>query len=216
MYSNLYNIPKNHNIELYDVRDFNKYPKNSTFVILDDIIGTGASMIEAGEYMFKARDIADDKHILFAAVTASKNGKDYIEECIEAFGRKGKDAVITPEKNIKDYAEVSKNFKENGNEELNTEVFEKGGHGQYGMCTVFPYMAPDNDSALAGHLLKFFLPDNHCIKTEPRALSKIEEQTYSYDIFGTDKEHIETNAHRVYCPKEPNIIDKLISVVKSL
>ena len=215
MYSNLYNIPKDHNIELLDVKEFNDYPENSTFVILDDIIGTGASMIESGEYMFKAREIADDKHVLFAAVAGSQNGTNYLSECIEAFGRGGKDAVITPEKNLKDYTGVTKNFKESGNKELSTEVYEKGGHGQYGMCTVFPYMAPDNDSALAGHLLKFFLPDNHGIKTEPRALSEIEEQTYYYDIFGTDKEHIETNSHRVYCPKEPNILDKIINIVKS-
>jgi hypothetical protein len=215
MYSNIYGIPKDHNIKILDIKELNDYPKNSTFVILDDIIGTGASMIEAGEYMFKAREISDDKHILFAAITASQNGVEYLNYCIDTFGRNGKDKVIYPNKNTKDYSTVTDDFELNGNTELNKKVYEKSGHGSYGMCTAFPYMAPDNDSALAGHLLKFFLPDNHCIKTKPRALSEIEEQTYYYDIFGTDKEHIETNAHKVYCPKEPNLLDKVINLAKT-
>ena len=133
---------------------------------------------------------------------------------MEDLGRGGTDAVITIPKNTKDYSRTIKNFKEIGNVELNKRVLEKNGHGQYGMCTVFPYMSPDNDSALAGHLLKFFLPDNNCVKTEPEKLSEIEEQTYYYDIFGTDKNHIETDAHKVYCPKTPTKIEKIIDYVK--
>lgn len=215
MYSDLYGIPSDHNITMLDIKELNSYPKDSTFVTLDDIIGTGASMMEAGEYMFKARDIDDDKHVLFAAISSSKEGADYINYCIDAFERGGKDAVITLEKNTKDYTGVTENFENEGNEELNSKVYEKSGHGHYGMCTVFPYMSPDNDSALAGHLLKFFLPDNHCVKTKSAALSEIEAQTYYYDIFGTDKDHIETSAKRVYCPKEPSLLDSFINSVKN-
>lgn len=215
MYSGLYNIPKDHHMVIYDVKDLNTYPKDSVFVVLDDIIGTGASMIESGDYMFAAREIDPDKHVVFASISSSKGGVDYINYCINAFGRGKNDVVMNLEKNTHDYTGVTENFKNDGNKELNSKVYEKSGHGQYGMCTVFPYMSPDNDSALAGHLLKFFLPDNNCIKTRPSALSEIEEQTYYYDIFGTDKEHIETDAHRVYCPKEPTFLDRLMANLKT-
>ena len=78
------------------------------------------------------------------------------------------------------------------------------GHCNAGLCSVLPYMGPDNDSALASYIIKFFVPDPRCIKNINELFPVIEENTYYYDIFGTDKNHLLTDANRVYCPKRPN------------
>lgn len=62
----------------------------------------------------------------------------------------------------------------------------------FGMCTSFPYMAPDNNSDLASFLLKFFTPNKACIKNKSPHFSQIEKNIYYYNIFGTDEKHVLT------------------------
>ena len=71
-------------------------------------------------------------------------------------------------------------------------------------------MAPDNNSSLAGYLTKFFLPDYHCIKTRTNLLPVIEEETYYYDIFGTDKEHVLTDPGKIFGEEQTNPITQHI------
>ena len=99
------------------------------------------------------------------------------------------------------------------NTKLNTVVLGSTGHCNASLCQVFPYMGPDNDSALSSYIIKFFVPDKMCIKNRAELLPTIEENTYYYDIFGTDKEHLLTNAKRVYTPPAQN---RFIAYFKNL
>ena len=74
-------------------------------------------------------------------------------------------------------------------------------------------MTPDNNSGLACDLIKFFLPDYKCIKNKTDLLSAIEEETYYYDVFGTDKEHVMTDAYKAYCPSS---INSIIEYIKNI
>lgn len=206
MYSDLYNVPQEKFLKVDGIGALNSYSDNSTFVVLDDVAGSGTSMADLGEYNYYGRTLGKDKHILFCPITATSDGINYLNECIEDNERNNSDKVIYLKNNCKDYSKVKDNFINNGKESLNETIFGNSGHGQYGMCTVFPYMAPDNNSDLSAHIIKFFVPTHDCIKRKDENLSQIEENTLYFDIFGTDKEHIETNAHKVYNPKQKNRI----------
>ena len=202
MYKDLHNIPAKNIKLIYDIKAINNLAPDSTFVVLDDIVGSGSSMLETGEYIFNARELSKRQHIIFAPITASKQGIEHIRTNIKNYGRENIDSVICLEENIKDYADTGNFFlKKNSNKELEQyarKVYGEGGHGNSGMCTVFPYMAPDNNSTLAGYLTKFFLPDYQCIKTRTNLLPIIEKETYYYDIFGTDKEHVITDEKKIF------------------
>lgn len=208
MNADLFGISAEKNLRICTFFEANKYPPGSTFVILDDLAGSGASMLEMGEYMFMAKALQKDRHILFCPITATKLGLDNIQNSITTSGRNNSDAIITIAENTKDYSKTSELFVQDS--ELAQTVFGERGHGNAGMCTAFPYMAPDNNSTLAGYLAKFFLPNDKCIKNKTDLLPVIEEETYYYDIFGTDKEHVLTDAIRVYDPPKPTFITKVI------
>jgi len=190
MYFKLFNIPESKLLATYDICHANRYPANSTFVILDDVVGSGASMLEVGEYMFKAGVLRDDVHILFCPVTANKQGVEYITDFIKATHRDGIDKVLNLEESTKDYSKTREEFLKGKNFFINKEVFGKKGHGSGGMCTTFPYMMPDNDSTLAQYILRHFVPDPDCIKDKSKLLPEIEEEIYFYDIFGKNKEAV--------------------------
>lgn len=214
MYKDLHNVPSNHIKWIYDIKSINNMTPNSTFVVLDDVVGSGSSMLETGEYLFNAKELSKRQHIIFAPITASKQGIERIKDSIKKYGRENIDTVLCLEENIKDHADTSKLFLNTGsNEKLEKyaqEVYGQGGHGNSGMCTVFPYMAPDNNSSLAGYLTKFFLPDYHCIKTRTNLLPVIEEETYYYDIFGTDKEHVLIDPGKIFGEEQTNPITQHI------
>ena len=201
MYANLYNIPEQRIIKTDAVGKLKVFPKDSTFLVLDDIIASGSSSGDVGDYVFYNRHLPKDKHILFCPITAVQDGINYLNESIKMGDREGIDKILNIKENTKDYSTVTSHFRNVGVERLNDAVFGWSGHGQYGMCTVFPYMSPDNNSDLSSHIVKFFVPKNDCIKNQDKHLSEIEENTLYYDIFGTDKEHIITDPKRVYTPK---------------
>ena len=45
-----------------------------------------------------------------------------------------------------------------------------------------------------------------------KKLDSIEENTYYYNIFGTDKEHVITDAKRVFSPEGKNKVVRLVSM----
>lgn len=206
MYCNLFEIPKENVVKINTFKDINGYPKNSAFVLLDDIIGSGDSMSRFGEYRNCARLIDKDKHIFFCPISAIKRGVNYIKGRIKNLDREYIDEVLYIHGNTVLKSNISGSFLAEGNQKLNSAVMGETGHCNAGLCNVFPYMGPDNDSELASYIIKFFVPDARCIKNKTELLPVIEENTYYYDIFGTDKDHLLTDAKRVYTPKAPNKI----------
>ena len=206
MYCDLFGISKDKLVRINTFKDVNNYPKNSAFVVLDDIVGSGDSMTRLGDYMHCAKFINKDKHIFFCPVTAMQKGVNYIKSQVKRADRETRDEVLSLYGNVVKKNNIATDFIISGlNPILNTKVLGDTGHCKAGLCQVFPYMSPDNDSALASYIIKFFVSDMRCIKNKSNLLPIIEENTYYYDIFGTDKEHLLTNAKRVYTPKSPNI-----------
>ena len=198
MYIEKFSIPDKNIIRENYVTDLNKYPPNSAFVILDDLVGSGASMVEFGEYMYRAGSLAKDKHILFCPITTNQKGLEYINFLIRISSRTENDIVLNIEKNTQDYSDTVSEFLQGRNSEVYKQVFGKKGHDLGGMCTIFPYMTPDNNSTLANYLAKFFLPNDKCITNRNKLIPVIEEETYYYDIFGTDKSHILKDDSKVF------------------
>ena len=217
MYTDLYNVSENNILRISSLSDLEDYPENSTFVILDDVVASGDSMLKVGDYLSSANELSDKQHILFAPITASQKGLDTIKSVIKQLNRENIDEIICQPENIKDYSDTKKLF-------LNSSVYKNkyaqsafgnDGHGKNGMCTVFPYMDPDNNSSLAGYLTKFFVPNIDCLKSKNELNKTIEEKTYIYNIFGTDKEHISTDSKRAYTPTQ-NIFKKYIKNIFSI
>lgn len=190
MYQEIFNIPDKKFVTISSLNKLKMYPKNSTFVILDDIIGSGASMLEFADYMYCAKTIDKDKHIIFSSVAANKKGVEYIEDFINVVKRD--DKVITLEDNTKDYSGNHKYFAQENATNITAvqNAFGDAGHGDDGLCTVFPYMSPDNNSTIASYLAKHFLPNSNCIKEQSEDLPKVESLAYYLDVFGCEKKKL--------------------------
>jgi len=206
MFSELFEIPPERNLIVNNVVDLNSLPENSTFVIIDDVVGTGSSMVAVGEYMFSSKRISKNQHILFCPLTASKSGLEYIQNNISFAERENIDQIIHISQHTKKYEKPDNFLGNSDNEKYNaiaTNVFGYKGMGGEAMCTAFPYMTPDNNSTLACYLTKFFVPDEKCIKNKNNLLPEIEEKTYFYDVFGTDKENLTSENIKIYKPQKP-------------
>ena len=207
MYTDLFRVPEEKIIKISDISDIEQYPENSVFVIPDDVVASGKSILMTGEYMFNAFDLPEDKHILFAPVTASNNGIKYIKDFIKENERENIDDIIfASSKDYKDIKKVFTNSEKKSNKHV-SDAFGEEGYGKNGMCTVFPYMDPDNNSSLAGYITKFFVPDTGCLKSKTELIPVIEEKTYLYDIFGINNEASENY---------PNKINNILSAIKNL
>ncbi|MBO6088594.1 hypothetical protein J6P92_09680 [bacterium] len=214
MYCNLFGISKDNIIKINTFKDINNYPNNSVFVVLDDIVGSGDSMTKFGDYKHCAKLTDKNKHIFFCPIAAAKKGINYINSEIKYLGREQNDMTLYIYRNLSQKSNIATEFIISDlTPKLNTEVLGCTGHGNASLCQVFPYMGPDNDSVLASYIIKFFVPDDRCIKNKSKLLPVIEENTYYYDIFGTDKEHILTDGKRVYTPNPPN---KLVLFCKKI
>lgn len=205
MYQDLFNVPDSRMLKIKDLSELYDYSDNSTFVILDDIVGSGESMVQVGEYDISADAYLRGKHILFAPITASEKGINYIKDVISDMNRENNDFVIT----LKDNIINSQSTKlKSLNDYFNSTEYGKNAYGQDGyemasQCTVFPYMSPDNNSELSTHLTSFFLPNLGGLKNQTINSSKIKETIYYHDIFGTGKNNLMKDFMRVYAPKEP-------------
>ena len=135
-----------------------------------------------------------------------QKGVNYIKSQVKRADRETKDEVLSLYGNLVQKNNIATQFIISSmHPMLNTKVLGSTGHCNASLCQVFPYIGPDNDSELASHIIKFFVPDIRCIKNKSPLMPLIEENAYYYSIFGTDKEHLLTNAKRVYTPKSPNI-----------
>lgn len=208
MYKDLFEIPQEKTIKLSEIADINGYPENSTFLILDDIAGTGQSMVEVGEYYRIAPYISKKQHVLFAPISSTEEGVNFINKHITDSSRENNDCVITLNEN----KAKNKHHKDILNNKLLHEAkaddITNPGHGEQALCTAFPYMAPDNNAYISANLVSLFLPSHKCIKSIPTEFNKIQEDSVYYNLFGQKKEAIEPSKER---PKQQNLIKRIIS-----
>lgn len=202
MYKDLFNLPDEKIIKLKSITDINKYPENSTFIILDDIVGSGKSFIEIGEYYKEAPLISKQKHILFVPITATEKGINLIQENINNLSRKNIDNIILLAENM---APNTQNFHIFNNIFFKLmpakfyQILNKG-FGKQGLCTAFPYMAPDNNAYISSNFVKLFLPSSNCIKSMPDTFKEIETNSIYYNLFGLKKEKLNPNPNKIQLP----------------
>lgn len=196
MYQDLFELPKNKIIQISKIEEVNKLPQNSTCIILDDIAGTGKSMIELGDYYKNANTINPDKHILFVPIVTTNNSISLIKDTITNLSRKNNDALLYLEKNLTQntlHQNIFDNFRMRMKRFKTEEISKQGYHNQ-ALCTVFPYMSPNNNSYIASNLLDLFVPNSNCIKNTSSEFKKIEEKAVYYNIFGQDKNNLKFNS----------------------
>ena len=191
MYTDLYNIPEEKIIQVENIGELNKFPKNSTFVVLDDIVGTGKSMSSIGKYAFYGKSVDTDKHILFAPISGTDFGIAYIRNIISSLNRQENDKVIYIDTNIKQPTSLKKVFGifyHNVNKPLKYNYGTEG-YENSSQCIAFPYMTPDNNSVIANDITKYFVANYKCIKNPNTDLLKIEQNAYRTSIFGKTKDN---------------------------
>ena len=149
-YAKVNNI-KPEKIILYNGKSEKPELDGKVLVLLDDIVGTGNSMlIEQFKYEnFLQNQI--NSHILFAPINCAENGRYNIETSIEQSSRKGVDYLVYDSSQDSNYDSFCKMLTP-----IETRIFskivEETGFGSIGIATGFQHMIPDNNSELGGYL----------------------------------------------------------------
>lgn len=215
MYKDLFNFPESRMIQADDVQDLNKYPKNSAFLILDDIIGSGDSMIGTADYCTSAKKLNKDKFIIFVPITATETGLANVNKYITKHSRSKNDTIIFLDKNVLEKADGYKIFKNwylkmksfFGSSNINDKGFK-----EQALNVSFPYMAPDNNSFISANLQDLFLVNDSCIKNKPYSFEKLKKKAADYDLFGQDEKYILQNSVN---DKAPTFIDKIKFLIRT-
>lgn len=180
MFAKQNNISDNKIITLADIQELNKYPVNSTFIVLDDLAGSGDSLRKVANYDVNGWLLNKDKHILFCPIIAHRAGIDSVMDCISFAKRESFDEIITIKSNIKERLmntrEVKRDeyfrYDRNGLEAYGYEGFNEGGES-----IVFPYTTPDNNTDMASFITKYFLPNSQAIGNKHLAFDNIEHKS---------------------------------------
>lgn len=215
MYKDLFNFPESRMIQADDAQDLNKYPKNSAFLILDDIIGSGDSMIGTADYCTSAKKLNKDKFIIFVPITATETGLANVNKYITKHSRSKNDTIIFLDKNVLEKADGYKIFKNwylkmksfLGSSNINDKGFK-----EQALNVSFPYMAPDNNSFISANLQDLFLVNDSCIKNKPYSFEKLKKKAADYDLFGQDEKYILQNSVN---DKAPTFIDKIKFLIRT-
>ena len=123
-------------------------------VLLDDVVGSGASMISQQFGYKKFLSKQNNSHILFTPITCADGGKYYIETVIEQHSRRGHDYLVYDSSQDSNYNNFIKMLSPD-EARIFSKIIGGTGYGSSGLVTGFPYMIPDNNSSLGGY---FYLP----------------------------------------------------------
>ena len=215
MYKDMFNFPESRIVHVSDVQDLNKYPKNSAFVIIDDIVGSGDSMIGTADYCTSAKKLNNDKFIIFAPITATRSGLEAINKYIEKHSRTKNDTVICLDENVLEKIDDNKIFKNWYMNFKNCIFYSKindKGFKEQALNVSFPYMAPDNNSFISANFQDLFLINDACIKNKPYSFDELRKKAADYDLFGQDEKYLHPNSVN---DKAPTWFDKIKFLVKT-
>lgn len=215
MYKDMFNFPESRIVHVSDVQDLNKYPKNSAFVIIDDIVGSGDSMIGTADYCTSAKKLNNDKFIIFAPITATRSGLEAINKYIEKHSRTKNDTVICLDENVLEKIDDNKIFKNWYMNFKNWIFYSKindKGFKEQALNVSFPYMAPDNNSFISANFQDLFLINDACIKNKPYSFDELRKKAADYDLFGQDEKYLHPNSVN---DKAPTWFDKIKFLVKT-
>ena len=215
MYKDMFNFPESRIVHVSDVQDLNKYPKNSAFVIIDDIVGSGDSMIGTADYCTSAKKLNNDKFIIFAPITATRSGLEAINKYIEKHSRTKNDTVICLDENVLEKIDDNKIFKNWYMNFKNCIFYSKindKGFKEQALNVSFPYMTPDNNSFISANFQDLFLINDTCIKNKPYSFDELRKKAADYDLFGQDEKYLYQNSVN---DKAPTWFDKIKFLVKT-
>ncbi|MCM1009997.1 MAG: hypothetical protein NC390_03840 [Fusobacterium sp.] len=172
MFAQNYNIEPKKIMRLNSISDLKYYPENNVFVILDDFSGSGDTLTQACDYYLESWRLKKKQHIIFAPITACESAINNIKANIELASREKLDTLLTVDKNIQKYSKTARELLLDRYFFSNPKGIEIFGYEGYknekifSGCNVFPYMAPDNNSALSSFLIRYFLPNPKGIKNQ--------------------------------------------------
>lgn len=172
-YAKLNGIDNDHII--YAAANSPDLPDGKIYVAFDDVVGSGQSMLNQsdGVNYSKITDFGE-RHFILAPIISSSEGAQRILQGdstdkslvgIEMKGRTGQDVLLVDESNTMTILKDTDFYQSLSSEEqtMMLQILDAFGGSKYGstgfnskaLSIIFPYMAPDNDSALAS----FFFGD---------------------------------------------------------
>lgn len=143
---------------------------NKVYVILDDFVGSGNSIVDTGFSYgsfignLENKKGVSDVNVVFAPIQLHKKGLDKINESIEENHRQGKDIIIAND--ISDFKELYENLEED-KQDLLERLLQTMGYEETGASASMSYMIPDNTTELAGLLLDDTLTNTSANKAIP-------------------------------------------------
>ena len=125
-------------------------------VILDDIVGSGCSIVHQ-EFDYRGflhnKDIINT-NVIFSPISSLKSGLQNVQKEIDENGRTNMD-FFRPS-TIVDYNKFVETFSEDEKNMLG-KLLGDSGYCQGNACTATPYMLPDNNTFASGFLLEYFI-----------------------------------------------------------
>lgn len=160
-----YQFLKSNNIKPEQVINYDGYPnnnlnlKNKVVVVLDDIVGSGDSLVQQ-QFRYNSLEWNEYKNtmnIIFAPIVSLTEGAKNIKNYIKAYNREGKDFFV-PSILISDVDKLASDLTPKETEFLFDEKNSKKLFGRVGYlgataCTAMPYMLPDNNCEVSNSLL---------------------------------------------------------------
>ena len=153
-YARINNIPTDKIVNLEQGRKEFDNLSDKFVVILDDMIGSGDSMVSQEFQYYTFTDKNNPKGIIFAPLVSYANGEKKINDKIFAAARKSEDCIL-PTKSVD--TDKWRTSLPNHKRQIFKSLVQGGGtDGQY-CCTTWPYMGPDNNCGASGLIANFFL-----------------------------------------------------------
>ena len=194
-----------------------KLPDGKVAVLLDDVVGSGATMITQE---FKYNDFTKNNPnttMIFSPITCAMEGHNNITNAITGHNRTN-DKLLYDNTMIVSYSDFIKQLPEKDRMLLSKAIGNMG-VGHSALCTAFQYMIPDNCSSFSGYLLNFnlnnskankiFLEDSIlCIINDKIAQYGSNPQNQSNDKYSVT--NISSNSNKVTKTKD----DVLVKLTK--
>lgn len=129
---------------------------NKVLVILDDIVGSGCSMVhQCFKYRyFVTNRFIKNTNVIFSPINCLKSGYDNVYKEFEKANRTNTDFLYPGV--IVDYSKFSSSLSDEENNLL-SKLLGNFGYNHGCACTALPYMLPDNNTFASGLLLEYFI-----------------------------------------------------------
>lgn len=181
-----------------------KHP-DKCFVLLDDIFGSGDSIIRHSQYDNFLESTKKSANIIFSPISMTAHSKQKLQRLIKKNNRAQKDFIVvepkqvkklvaTPDislstfwedvKGVRSFSDFQQVIKSNIAKHITRKFLKEAGYKNGLYCTLFPYMAPDNNSKVGGIFLSLFANAQESIKT---TCKDMERYRFEADVFSLIK-----------------------------